>query len=118
MMDRSLAKEVGIAPGLRCVGVMTAGDFFAPESMLGKRRGRRPRVLSYGSYRIRSFLCAFPREREPCEPPSTSVPHSAQSPVSFTGLCQLDILNLVRRNRATFVLMPRIPSAYSRTVAG
>ncbi|CAM9307157.1 unnamed protein product, partial [Hapterophycus canaliculatus] len=53
VMDRSLAEEVGIAPGLRCVGVMTAGDFFAPESMLGKRRDRRPRVMTSGSYRVR-----------------------------------------------------------------
>lgn len=53
VVDRKLAKEVGIAPGLRCVGVMTAGDFFAPESMLGKRKGRRPRAVASGSYRIR-----------------------------------------------------------------
>ncbi|CAM9375137.1 unnamed protein product [Ectocarpus sp. 12 AP-2014] len=53
VIDRSLAKEVGIAPGLRCVGVMTAGDFFAPESMLGRSKGRRPRVLASGSYRVR-----------------------------------------------------------------
>lgn len=53
VIDRVLAKEVGIAPGLRCVGVMTAGDFFAPESMLGKRKGRRPRAVASGSYRIR-----------------------------------------------------------------
>lgn len=56
--DRSLAKEVGISPGLRCVGVMTAGDFFAPESMLGRkrRRGRKPRVLAARSYRVRCVL--------------------------------------------------------------
>ncbi|CAM9216898.1 unnamed protein product [Ectocarpus sp. 13 AM-2016] len=53
VIDRSLAKEVGIAPGLRCVGMMTAGDFFAPESMLGRSKGRRPRVLASGSYRVR-----------------------------------------------------------------
>ncbi|CAM9569155.1 unnamed protein product [Pylaiella littoralis] len=53
VIDRALAKEVSITPGLRCVGVMTAGDFFAPESMLGKRKGRKPRTLASGSYRIR-----------------------------------------------------------------
>lgn len=57
VIDRALAKEVGIAPGLRCVGVMTAGDFFAPDSMVGKRRGRqKSRVIAAGSYRIRYFL--------------------------------------------------------------
>ncbi|CAM9781014.1 unnamed protein product, partial [Ectocarpus sp. 4 AP-2014] len=53
VIDRSLAKEVGIALGLRCVGVMTAGDFFAPESMLGRSKSRRLRVLASGSYRVR-----------------------------------------------------------------
>ncbi len=65
MIDRSLAKEVGIAPGLRCVGIMTAGDFFAPDSMLGKRRGRqKSRVVQAGSYRIRyppALLTSSPR---------------------------------------------------------
>lgn len=56
VIDRALAKEVSITPGLRCVGVMTAGDFFAPESMLGKRKGRKPRTLASGSYRIRSTV--------------------------------------------------------------
>lgn len=56
-MDRTLAKEAGLVPRLRCVGAMTTGDFFGPEAMIDQRaggRGRGPRVIPSGSYRIRS----------------------------------------------------------------
>ena len=56
-MDRTLAKEAGLVPRLRCVGVMTTGDFFGPEAMTDQRAGDRvrgPRVIPSGSYRIRS----------------------------------------------------------------
>lgn len=52
VIDRALTKKVGMVPGLRCVGVMTTGDFFAPDSMIS-RGGRRERVIQAGSYRIR-----------------------------------------------------------------
>lgn len=63
VIDRTLAKEAGLVPRLRCVGVMTTGDFFGPEAMTDQRasgRGRGPRVVPSGSYRIRSvffFVC-------------------------------------------------------------
>ena len=41
-----------MAPGLRCVGVMTSGDFFAPDSLMG-RGGRRGYIVQAGTYLIR-----------------------------------------------------------------
>lgn len=61
VIDRELAREAGIVPGLRCIGVMTSGDFFAPDSMMGS--DRRPRVVRAGSYRVRcGFLFLFLQE--------------------------------------------------------
>lgn len=60
VLDRTLAKEAGFVPRLRLVGVMTTGDFFGPEAMVAQRgdrgRGRGPRVVPSGSYRIRLAL--------------------------------------------------------------
>lgn len=52
VIDRALTKKVDMVPGLRCVGVMTTGDFFAPDSIIS-RGGRRKRVIQAGSYRVR-----------------------------------------------------------------
>lgn len=63
MTDKALAKEMGLVQSLRCAGVMTTGDFFAPETMVEQRttsgRGRGSRVVPAGSYRIRSDVRIF-----------------------------------------------------------
>ncbi|CAM9929895.1 unnamed protein product, partial [Discosporangium mesarthrocarpum] len=52
-VDRSLIEEAGLTSGLKCVGIMTAGDYIVPDSMLHVLSGKRYRHLREGSYRIR-----------------------------------------------------------------
>ncbi|CAM9406900.1 unnamed protein product [Choristocarpus tenellus] len=53
-MDRSMAKEAGLTPKLKCVGMLTPGDHFAPDSLRSlASQERRAHTLREGSYRIR-----------------------------------------------------------------